>query len=66
MDLGFETGDQFAVGVDQRLPGFDLRHRAVRNGATFYFLGLPLPETNHSRCPFQVQLAVMLNAVPQV
>jgi len=46
LDLGFETGDEFAVGVDQRPPGFDLRHRAVRNCGqpTFCFRGLTLRE----------------------
>jgi len=38
LDLLLETGDEFAVGVVQRLPGFNLRRGAVRNGATNYYL----------------------------
>ena len=46
LDLGFETGDEFAVGVDQRLLGLDLRHRlsGMARQATFYFRGLTLRE----------------------
>ena len=51
LDLGFETGDEFAVGVDQRLLGFDLGRRAVRNGATSYFL------FSRSVNPLQPQIA---------
>ena len=43
LDLGFETGDEFAVGVDQHLPGFDLFATGLSGMArqpTFCFSGL--------------------------